>query len=270
MTIFPSPPSPHPLPPLGLSVTETVLETNLNSLFVPLSTYPVIGSHLLLFRKDWVSVGGPPSVLCILEDVCAPASSGAPLPCSDHGSLKAGSNQGSGQGGGVAVQGRHLSGFNDFPRPSFLHLGCSEERQCVALYYLPEVAKQGVLGSASLPDGFDLKDAYFHVKVNQRFWRFLQFRWRGRLYEYLVLPFGLCLAPLVFTHMTKPLQAFLHTKRVRCIFYLDNILIIGSLKEECLANLKMTLCLLTKVVFVVTYKKLSLVLVQHFPFLGFN
>ena len=113
MTIFPSPPSPHPLPPLGLSVTETVLETNLNSLFVPLSTYPVIGSHLLLFRKDWVSVGGPPSVLCILEDVCAPASSGAPLPCSDHGSLKAGSNQGSGQGGGVAVQGRHLSGFND-------------------------------------------------------------------------------------------------------------------------------------------------------------
>ena len=115
-----------------------------------------------------------------------------------------------------------------------------------------------------------MKDAYFHVKVNQRFWRFLQFRWQGRLYEYLVLPFGLCLAPLVFTHMTKPLQAFLHTERVRCIFYLDNILIIGSLKEECLANLKMTLCLLTKVVFVVTYKKLSLVLVQHFPFLGFN
>ena len=86
MTIFPSPPSPHPLPPLGLSVTETVLETNLNSLFVPLSTYPVIGSHLLLFRKDWVSVGGPPSVLCILEDVCAPASC-APAPSSSSWQL---------------------------------------------------------------------------------------------------------------------------------------------------------------------------------------
>ena len=147
MTIFPSPPSPHPLPPLGLSVTETVLETNLNSLFVPLSTYPVIGSHLLLFRKDWVSVGGPPSVLCILEDVCAPASSGAPLPCSDHGSLKAGSNQGSGQGGGgIAVQVHHSLGFNDFLPPCFLHLCHSKERQ-------PEVAKEGVLGSASLPDG---------------------------------------------------------------------------------------------------------------------
>ena len=110
--------------------------------------YPVVGSRLLLFRKDWALVGAAPSVLCILEDgYLLPASSSAPLPCSDHGSLKAGSNQGSGQGGGgIAVQVHHSLGFNDFLPPSFLHLRHSKERQ-------PEVAKEGVLGSASLPDG---------------------------------------------------------------------------------------------------------------------
>ena len=125
-----------------------MLETNSNSLFVPPSMYPVVGSRLLLFRKDWALVGAAPSVLCILEDgYLLPASSSAPLPCSDHGSLKAGSNQGSGQGGGgIAVQVHHSLGFNDFLPPSFLHLRHSKERQ-------PEVAKEGVLGSASLPDG---------------------------------------------------------------------------------------------------------------------
>ena len=48
----------------------------------------------------------------------------------------------------------------------------------------------------------DLKDAYFHIPVNRRF---LRFGWRGLLYEYLVLPFGLCLAPYIFTLVTKPL-----------------------------------------------------------------
>ena len=57
----------------------------------------------------------------------------------------------------------------------------------------------------------DLKDVYFHIPVNHRF---LRFGWRGLLYEYMLLPFGLCLAPLIFTLVTKPLQAFLHTQGI--------------------------------------------------------
>ena len=116
----------------------------------------------------------------------------------------------------------------------------------------------------------DLKDAYFHVPVNRRFRRFLRFGWRGRLYEYLVLPFGLCLAPLIFTLVTKPLQAFLHARGIRSIFYLDDILIIGSTREECLAHLTTALHLLSSVGFVVNHKKSSLIPAQRFRFLGFN
>ena len=44
----------------------------------------------------------------------------------------------------------------------------------------------------------NLKDTYFHVPVNRRF---LRFGWRGLLYENVVLPFGLCMDPLIFTLM---------------------------------------------------------------------
>ena len=111
----------------------------------------------------------------------------------------------------------------------------------------------------------DLKDAYFHVSVNRRFRWFLHFGWRGLLYEYLVLLFGLCIAPLIFMLVTEPL----HARGIRCIFYLDNILI-GSSREKCLAHLTMALQLLARVGFVVNYKKSSLVTAQLFRFLGFN
>ena len=37
----------------------------------------------------------------------------------------------------------------------------------------------------------DLKDAYFHVPIAQDARKYLQFGWRGRLYQFCVLPFGL-------------------------------------------------------------------------------
>lgn len=116
----------------------------------------------------------------------------------------------------------------------------------------------------------DLKDVYFHISVNRRFRRFLRLRWRGLLYEYLVLPLGLCLAPLIFTLVTKPLQAFLHARGIRCVFYLDDILILGSSREECMAHLTTALQLLAHVGFIVNHKKSSLVPAQHFRFLGFD
>ena len=84
----------------------------------------------------------------------------------------------------------------------------------------PHFRMETVMDAASLlrpsdwAASIDLKDAYFHVGVNRRFRRFLRFGWQGLLYEYLVLPFGLCLAPLIFTLVTKPLQAFLHARGI--------------------------------------------------------
>ena len=114
----------------------------------------------------------------------------------------------------------------------------------------------------------DLKDAYFHIPINRRFRRYLRFGWKGRLFQYLVLPFGLCTAPLVFTKVTKPLKTFLHSLAIRSIWYLDDILIIGSSKEECLRHVAEALRLLERVGFIVNLAKSSLTPSQEFRFLG--
>ena len=114
----------------------------------------------------------------------------------------------------------------------------------------------------------DLKDAYFHVSVHHRHRRFLRFGWKGKLYQYLVLPFGLGWAPFIFTMLTKPIVAFLRSRQIRVIFYLDDILVIGRSEEECRDYLNFTLHLLQFLGFLINQKKSNLVPSQNFRFLG--
>ena len=114
----------------------------------------------------------------------------------------------------------------------------------------------------------DLKDAYFHIPVDPSSRRFLRFGWRGRMWQFRVLPFGLCLAPLLFTKVTKTLKALLHLRGIRSIWYLDDILIVGSSAAECAAFVQEALLLIQRVGFIVNFPKSSLVPSQLFRFLG--
>ena len=114
----------------------------------------------------------------------------------------------------------------------------------------------------------DLKDAYFHVPIGKRSRKFLRFGWRGRWYEFPVLPFGLSPAPLVFTRLTKPLKALLQQRGIRSIFYLDDVLIVAKSKQECEDFVQQTLTLLQEVGFLINFPKSSLSPSQTFKFLG--
>merc|ERR1712240_356308 len=81
-------------------------------------------------------------------------------------------------------------------------------------------------------------------------------------------PFGLCLAPLIFTRVTKVLKSFLHARGIRSIWYLDDILIIGRSKEECAAYVDEALQMLRRVGFIVNLPKSSLTPAVSFRFLG--
>ena len=116
----------------------------------------------------------------------------------------------------------------------------------------------------------DLKDAYFHVAVVPRFRRYLRFGWKKKLYEYLVLPFGLCLAPYIFTALTKPIVAYLRSRGIRVIFYLDDILVIGASEAECKKDLAFVLNLLQSLGFLINWKKSNLIPSQFFRFLGLD
>jgi len=68
----------------------------------------------------------------------------------------------------------------------------------------------------------DLKDAYFTVPVAPVHQKFLRFIWKGKFYQYICLPFGLCSAPRVFTKILKPVVAWLRGRGIRLVIYLDD------------------------------------------------
>lgn len=74
----------------------------------------------------------------------------------------------------------------------------------------------------------DLTDAYFHVPVAPEHRKFLRFRWGGRLYQFRCLPFGLATAPWLFTKLMKPVIARLRAMGVRCVIYLDDLILMAD------------------------------------------
>ena len=94
----------------------------------------------------------------------------------------------------------------------------------------------------------DLKDAYFLISVHKNYRKYLRFKFQEKLFEFNVMPFGLSIAPYVFTKLLKPILQHLRNKNIRIVAYLDDLLIISKTKKECLKNLQMTQKLLEKLV----------------------
>ena len=57
--------------------------------------------------------------------------------------------------------------------------------------------------------GFDLKNAYHHLRIHDKDQHYLQFRIEGELFQCVALPFGLALSPHHFTHLILPIIRFL-------------------------------------------------------------
>ena len=78
----------------------------------------------------------------------------------------------------------------------------------------------------------DLKDAYFSVPLSTQSRKWVRFNWKGKLYEFLCLAFGLGPAPRIFTKLMKVPVALLRRLGIRLVIYLDDMLIMGSSQEE--------------------------------------
>ncbi len=68
----------------------------------------------------------------------------------------------------------------------------------------------------------DLKDAYHHIPIRQRSRIFLCFQVRGKKYWFLVLPFGLATAPMVFSEVMKVLKKWGRLSDILLFQYLDD------------------------------------------------
>lgn len=115
----------------------------------------------------------------------------------------------------------------------------------------------------------DIKDAYFLVSVNKKSRKFLRFKFRGQLFEFTCLPFGLCTAPFVFTKVMKPVLFYLRDMGLLSTAYLDDILCVGNSHSNCQTNVQITREVLNRLGFIVNEDKSLQGAQQSCKYLGF-
>jgi len=94
-----------------------------------------------------------------------------------------------------------------------------------------------LLSQGDFMSSLDLKDAYFLVPIYKGHRKFLRFKFKGKTFQFLCLPFGLCTSPYVFTKIMKPIVSKLTLQGVMLVLYLDDFLFIHNSKTTCEENI---------------------------------
>jgi len=116
----------------------------------------------------------------------------------------------------------------------------------------------------------DLSDAFLHILMHPSSRKFLQFEWKGHLYQFRVLPFGLSLSPLIFTKILRPILKWARRRGIRLTAYLDDLLIIAKSKIETELHTKLVREKLSSLGFLIKEAKSNLVPTQVIEHLGFQ
>ena len=115
----------------------------------------------------------------------------------------------------------------------------------------------------------DLKSAYYSVRINPNYQKFLKFRWDNKMYKFTCYPNGLAPCPRKFTKLLKVPLSTLRSKRHIIFGYIDDLHIQGETFEECLNSLLESMMLFDKLGFVIHPKKSEFMPQQRVIFLGF-
>src|SRR4029434_7649301 len=114
----------------------------------------------------------------------------------------------------------------------------------------------------------DLKDAYFHVPIHHRHRRFLRFAFGGIAYQFNALPFGLALAPRVFTKCVEAAIDPLRLRGLRLFNYLDDWLLCARSRAAAVQDCHLVVAHLYRPGFVINKEKSVLRPGQTAHFLG--
>ena len=116
----------------------------------------------------------------------------------------------------------------------------------------------------------DLKDAYLTVPIWENHRKFLRFQWGHETLEFSSLPFGVSVAPRIFTKLMKTPMGLLRRLGCRLIVYLDDILLMNQSAEGLKKDQDLTIHILTSLGFIINYKKSVLDPSHCQEFLGFR
>ena len=85
----------------------------------------------------------------------------------------------------------------------------------------------------------DLASGYWQVRLSENVKPTTAFATHSGLFQFAVMPFGLCNAPATFERLMSQVMRGLHWKR--CLVYIDDILVFGNDFESALHNLELVL-----------------------------
>jgi hypothetical protein len=114
----------------------------------------------------------------------------------------------------------------------------------------------------------DLTDAYFHIPVNKGFRKYLRFAVLGKAYQYRALPFGLLIAPRVFTAVMLEVAKILRERGVVMHLYLDDWIFRHLDPQSLSGQVQMILTLLDYLGLLVNLPKSDLSPLQIIEFVG--
>ena len=81
----------------------------------------------------------------------------------------------------------------------------------------PDMMEEGCFQTS-----IDFDSAYLTVRIHPKYQKYLKFYWKGVLYKYVVMPFGLSPAPRIFTKLLKPPLSVLQLWGTIINMYLDD------------------------------------------------
>ena len=109
-----------------------------------------------------------------------------------------------------------------------------EIKQAYSLYSFQNGRSFPLEGNTSLR-GLYIQDRpkryIYFVPLNPLSKRFLSFKWKDLIYQFLCLCFDLRSASRIFTNLLKILTSLMGKLNVRLIIFLDNILLMAALAE---------------------------------------
>ena len=114
----------------------------------------------------------------------------------------------------------------------------------------------------------DIQDAYLHVPIYQPHRKYLRFIFRGRHFQWRVLPFGISWAPWLFARITSPITKYLHLRRVQFEPYFDDCLMNNQDRELQLQHIDFTLRLMKQLGWLISEEKSHLIPSRQLQYIG--
>ena len=127
-----------------------------------------------------------------------------------------------------------------------------------------------ILPQNAFTTSIDLKDGYWHIPVAQSKRPYLGFSYNNVDYQFRAVPFGLNIAPRMFTKVISAILKKIAEIHVFCLAYLDDILIISPTELDAQKDTEKVLEILHKMGFLYNEQKSRLQPLKMFEWLGIS